>query len=245
MIIFSISGSPGTFGTKMYNHLFKRYGLDVYYQTLRVTSDFHLMHVLDLFECSDEIRGMSISMPYKAKIATHYPLRKACGDLEIFSEINSLNTLVKYVDGIAGYSTDLAFFSEFRKLLPLKFPILIYGTGSMASTAEYYYTYHNHPVLKLPRNSTVGDDDLIHASDSVAFINATPAKIEELIPKTSSIPYLLDLPVRHDWTFDHKRSGWIDGITCAKLQFKYQFLAYTGLHIDISEINSAYQAIFD
>ena len=244
MIIFSISSSPGNFGTKMYNFLFEKHGLPIHYQTIKIMDQAHLESVLNFFELSDEIRGMSVSMPFKEKVAKRYQVGKPCGDLEIFPQVNTLNTLVKDSGVVSGYSTDVAFFSQFRKCLPLGCPVTIYGSGSMAKLAEYYFAKYNHPISKLTGRSAPHDNENFLRDSPVAFINATPAIIDSWLSDTSSVPFLLDLPVRHDLLSWEKRPGWMNGVTCAMLQFQYQFLAYTGSFIDMVEIESAYQTLF-
>lgn len=242
-LILSLSEKPGIFGTRIYNRLFRELGMGYFYQTIRVDSQEHLNRIFDLFDVTDELHGMSISMPYKGFAAERFTNRGICAGLDQLEHVNSVNTIAKDVGGrIESYSTDTAFFSTFDTMLARGSRICILGSGSMARLACEYFMHKGHICEIVERRQASSLGSKIKAGVD-AFINCTPVLLEELGLDFNSEHRVLDLPVRysHPW---QGQSHIMTGDLCALEQIFWQFKIYTGCEVSRSEFSEVYNELF-
>ena len=240
-IILSLSKSPGTFGTYMYNKIFDQYSIPWHYQTIKVANNEDFLLLCSSFRAFEEFQGMSISMPYKNLVSTIFTNLKPCFDLPFLIENKVCNTIVKEGSSICSYSTDIAFLKVFMNNFNLTgHQIYIYGSGSMAHLASMFFSNLDFNVTIIPRDSLPEHIDLIQSNLDCSFINCTPAYIESLFPTGIPKIPILDLPVRKD-TYLLSNEYYMSGIDATLHQFRYQLMLYTDISLSLPEIRSIYE----
>ncbi len=130
-IIFSISTTPGNFGTFFHNYLYSKLGLDFFYKSCPCHClEDSLKAILSL-----ELHGMSVSMPFKQKVL---PLLHELDSSA--EEAQGVNTIVNLYNGkLRGYNTDLYALKTILgdKLTDIK-NVLILGNGAIAQMCTHY-----------------------------------------------------------------------------------------------------------
>ena len=225
----------------MYNYIFSEKGIPWHYQTIKVATKAEFNLLCDSFRQFDEFHGMSISMPFKSIVYTIFSDARPCYDLPFLANAKSCNTIVKQGSSIFSYSTDVAIFKAFLDKYNLSnYSIFIYGTGSMAVLSSTYFSGLGFNVTTIPRNSISNYTEIMHSGLDCAFINCTPAYIEDLfLCNVPEIP-ILDLPIRRNAT-SLSNEYYMSGIDATLHQFRYQLMLYTDLCLPITQIRSIYE----
>jgi shikimate dehydrogenase len=129
-LCMSLSGRPGTFGSRFHNHLYGALGLDFVYKAF-TTEDLAgaIAGVRAL-----GIRGCSVSMPFKEACI---PLLDGLGPTA--RAIGSVNTIVNDAGRLTGHNTDYAaVLALLRETgLPPETRFALRGSGGMAKAAAH------------------------------------------------------------------------------------------------------------
>jgi shikimate dehydrogenase len=129
-LCMSLSGRPGTFGTRFHNHLYDALGLDYVYKAFSTTD---LPAAIGGVRALG-IRGCAISMPFKEDVI---PLVDAMDpSAEV---IASVNTIVNDDGRLSAFNTDfIAVATLLREHdVPTDAPVLLRGSGGMAKAVAY------------------------------------------------------------------------------------------------------------
>jgi shikimate dehydrogenase len=124
-LCMSLSGRPGTFGSRFHNHLYEQLGLDFVYKAFATTD---LPAAIGGVRALG-IRGCSVSMPFKEACI---PLLDALAPSA--AAIESVNTIVNDGGRLTGHNTDYAaVVALLRKhhIAP-ETPVVLRGSGGMA-----------------------------------------------------------------------------------------------------------------
>lgn len=126
-ICISISKNPGTSGSKFHNTGYRLLNLNYLYLPLKFDNLDNLRIILNKLQ----IRGCSVSMPYKEKIVRFLDSK----DLSTI-KTGSANTLVCKNGRVKGYNTDYYAIKKMIKKINLKKndSILLLGNGGVART---------------------------------------------------------------------------------------------------------------
>ena len=124
-LCMSLSGRPGTFGSRFHNHLFGTLGLDYVYKAF-ITRD--LPAAIGGVRALG-IRGCAVSMPFKEACI---PLLDALAPSA--RAIDSVNTIVNDDGELTGHNTDYAAIGTLlaRHGVPTETPFAVHGSGGMA-----------------------------------------------------------------------------------------------------------------
>ncbi|MDO9410004.1 shikimate 5-dehydrogenase [Patulibacter sp.] len=129
-LCLSLSGRPGTFGTRFHNHLYDALGLDYVYKAFTTTD---LPAAIGGVRALG-IRGCAVSMPFKEDV------------IELVDEldpsaavIDSVNTIVNDDGRLSAYNTDfIAVATLLREHgVPTDAPVLLRGSGGMAKAVAF------------------------------------------------------------------------------------------------------------
>tara|TARA_Y100001968_G_scaffold288772_1_gene291275 strand:- start:4073 stop:4849 length:777 start_codon:yes stop_codon:yes gene_type:complete len=243
-IIYSLSLKPGIFGSNLYNFIFKKFDIPYIYKASAIQSSEVMNDVLNVFQKTDMIYAMSISMPYKS--FSYNFLKAYKGFKSIQEEYKSVNSLKKSNSSIIGSLTDIYILEEFYKSFICTNrsieKVYIIGKGVMAKLSANYLKNFNMEIIFLNRNFNSDLILKINNDKSSCLINATPLNLDEIIPyKNLKIP-TLDFPVRINIVIDNPLV--LSGYNATKIQFMHQFMFYTGISINLRDINESCNYLF-
>jgi shikimate dehydrogenase len=124
-LCMSLSGRPGTFGSRFHNHLYEQLGLDYVYKAFTTTD---LAAAIGGVRALG-IRGCAVSMPFKEACI---PFLDALAPSA--AALGSVNTIVNDGGRLTGHNTDYAAvvtLLQKRRVAP-ETPFLLRGSGGMA-----------------------------------------------------------------------------------------------------------------
>ena len=125
-LYISAAAQPGNFGTKVYNALFERHGLNSVYLSRRFVEAKPLIDSVRAMG----LAGCSVSMPLKSRVIPFLD------DLEpLATRLQSVNTIVNRNGRLCGFNTDYVGARAVLEGLQFK-SVLIYGSGSVAQTVS-------------------------------------------------------------------------------------------------------------
>jgi shikimate dehydrogenase len=129
-LCMSLSGRPGTFGSRFHNHLYQALDLDFVYKAF--SSDDLAAALAGVRALG--IRGCSISMPFKEACI---PLLDALGPTA--RAIGSVNTIVNDAGKLTGHNTDYAAVLRLLRGLDLgpECRFALHGSGGMAKAVAH------------------------------------------------------------------------------------------------------------
>ncbi|MEV4420401.1 shikimate 5-dehydrogenase [Patulibacter sp. NPDC049589] len=129
-LCMSLSGRPGTFGTRFHNHLYEQLGLDYLYKAF--TTDDLPAAIGGVRALG--IRGCAVSMPFKEDVIA------LVDELDPSAEvIASVNTIVNDDGRLRAFNTDfIAVATLLREhAVPTDKPVLLRGSGGMAKAVAF------------------------------------------------------------------------------------------------------------
>jgi shikimate dehydrogenase len=257
-LCMSLSGRPGTFGSRFHNHLYDAMGLDFVYKAFSsedlpgAITGLRALH----------IRGCSISMPFKEACI---PLLDALAATA--RTIGSVNTIVNDAGRLTGHNTDYAAVLSLLRGLPLApdAPFILHGSGGMAKAVAH--------ALKeagflggtiLARNAASGRElakatgyahatSLSEREHAKLLINATPIGMSGG-PEEHALPFSLAQIAASEVVFDVvampaltplvRTAGElgrriVTGGQVLVLQGRDQFVLYTGVTPSEQQVNAA------
>lgn len=253
-LYISASSKPGSFGLKVYNHLFEVNQIDAIYIPLKVENAHDLAQAIRTLGIS----GCSVSMPLKTQIL---PFLDQCDELA--SELNSVNTIVNTNGILKGFNTDFyGALSTLRVALQgqdlRSSSVLVYGAGAVALSVikalrdlgctNITVTARNEAKLKEFVTS-----QKLNAISSMSprsrkfdwLINVTPASSDPshlpLFKWVEQVSCVFDLVVAPKDTAliemgKNLRKATVSGVEMAKFQLQAQYELYTGAAAEISKI---------
>ena len=244
-LLLSFSSKPGNFGATLYNRLFEQKKIDAVYMPRFADKARDVAYVLRALECA----GGSVSMPLKNEIIPH--LDELSEDAK---RARSVNTVVNRSGMLVGYNTDI--FGARQALGDEGIHnAVIYGGGSVVDSllvaleelevgdiTIFARNYRKVSEKYMGSRAKVIEAVSQAPSSFDLLINATPAPLEgdleHLFRRSTKV---FDLVVSATDTLlikVCKESGKksVPGIEMAKYQFQKQFEYYTGIEIDIKEV---------
>ena len=236
----SVAKAPGNFGATVYNELFKKYSINAVYLPKKLENIDHLpMMIREL-----EIRGCSITMPFKSQVA------QQLDELDdIVLSTGSVNTIVNDGGVLKGFNTDYFGALEVLNQAAPKSAV-IYGAGSVVhSVILALKDYGCQEIAIVARRQEMAKEISekygVRHFNSVKdvrgefdlLINATPASSQhdhELMSLLQNAAGLFDLVVspRDTALVEQARQQGKKvclGLEMSKLQLQKQFQYYTGL----------------
>ena len=243
----SISKNPGTSGSKFHNTGYRLLNLNYLYLPLKFNSLDNLRIILTKLN----IRGCSVSMPFKEKIVRLLDLK----DISTI-KTSSANTLVCKNGIIKGYNTDYYAIKKIIKKIDLKKndSILLLGNGGVARTIyEYIKKIKIKKIYlcardvskfndwKKNKNSDIFNWHKRNKLDATLLINATPLGMKnkylpvdlKVVAKYKSI---LDLVIDSKSSFkkiaQKNKVRFYDGLEFSFYQACKQFEIYTNKKIN-------------
>lgn len=252
-LYLSCSSKPGNFGATLYNYFFDKYNINSIYLPRSCENPKEMIESVKALNCL----GCSVSMPLKNKVI---PYLDELSDNAKISQ--SVNTVVNKGGFTTGHNTDI--FGATKVLESVKInKVIIYGSGSVVdSIVVALKNLKVDSISIFSRNNLIASEksklyniDLLENIESISsnydlLINATPAQYEgELKDLCSHANMIFDLvvsPKDTDIISAAKDSGkiYFSGIEMTKYQFQKQFLIYTGIKIQMKEIDYTINQIF-
>jgi shikimate dehydrogenase len=246
-LCISVSKKPGTSGSKFHNAGYKLLNLNYLYVPFKFDNLDNLKIVLNKFN----IRGCSVSMPFKEKIIKFLDIK----DLSTI-KTNAANTLVCKNGIIKGYNTDYYATKVMINKINLKKEdtILLLGNGGVSKTIyEYikkikvkniYLCARNNSKFKnwkMTKNSIILNWQKRNKLSFSLLINATPIGMNnKLIPidlkKINRFKSVLDLVINSKSSFkkiaQKNEVKFYDGLEFSFYQACKQFEIYTNRKIN-------------
>ena len=240
----SASARPGNFGATVFNELFKRHGINAIYLPRFASDAKALVAALRAFD----VCGCAISSPLKSEIIPYLDELD-----QIARDTDSVNTVVKRDGKLVGFNTDL--YGVQLALTEHRFKsALIYGSGSVVNSiigALKALGFSDISIrarrMESAKKIAVKHRIKTEPDSFELLINATPASMDKgnsglfsLIAKSKAVFDLVVSPQDTPLILEAKSSNLpsISGIEMSKWQLQKQFELYTGILVDISEIDS-------
>lgn len=262
-IFLSISTNPGTFGETVHNAGYNYHGINFFYKAIKVVD---LKNAIEAIK-SLQIRGCSVSMPFKEKIIEYLDIVN-----EDAKNIGAVNTVLNINSVLTGFNTDV--FGAFKALDFINVNenenVLILGAGGVAraliialkkkNILNIYITNRNlkkAEILSNTFNCKVVSWEKRNFFKSSILINATPMgmegnDIEVPIDITSleNFDKVMDVVVTENETGLIKAARinnmqYVTGLYMTFFQAAKQYKIYTGLDAPISEMVKAYNTNFN
>lgn len=245
-LCISISKTPGTSGSKFHNTGYKLLNLNYLYLPLKFDNLDNIRITLNKFN----IKGCSVSMPYKEKIIKFLDLK----DLSTI-KTNVANTLVCKNGKIKGYNTDYyAIKKIIKKINPNKYDtILLLGNGGAAKTIyefiksikikEIYLCARNISKFRKwnkSKNTSIYKWHKRNELKSSLLINATPIGMKnKSLPvkyeRVKEFESILDLVIENKSSFEKiakkNKVKFYNGLEFSFYQACKQFEIYTNKKI--------------
>ena len=252
-LFLSCSSNPGNFGATLYNYFFEKYNINSIYLPRHCESPDEMVASIKTLNCL----GCSVSMPLKNLVI---PFLDDLSDEAKISQ--SVNTIVNSNGNTCGYNTDIYGVKKVLEKTKVK-KVVIYGSGSVVDSIVVALKSINVDFISiLSRNALMASEkskfhniNLIENIRSIStsydlLINATPSKyvgdLKGLFNHASMIFDLVVSPIETEIISAAKDSGksFFTGIEMTKYQFQKQFLIYTGVDIEMKEIDYALANFF-
>lgn len=175
-LYFSISSSPGNFGTILYNTAFNELGVDAIYKPLKLErkNNLSFAYLLESLFLLDTFSGLSISMPFK-KDAINW-----CDVIEEKSQIvGNINTFVVRGEKGYGYNTDVIGFERSnREILENAKSAVIVGNGAAAESIKYVLGKYSICFISMSSRERLTQQNSVNDFDWL--INCSPVGMEHI-----------------------------------------------------------------
>jgi len=246
-LYLSCSSKPGNFGATLYNRLFEKNNMNAVYIPRYCIQEKELIESIKLLKCS----GCSISMPLKNKVIPY--LDELSGDAE---QSQSVNTIVNKEGYLVGYNTDIFGAQKVLENHEAK-DVVIYGSGSVVdsllialkSLSVKSISIYSRNLIKAAEKCLQHDVNLVKKKDDLLkeydlLINATPANFDgdlKFIADRSNSVFDLVVSTEDTGIIKSAKSQekeFFSGINMAKHQFQKQFEVYTGLVVNLVDIEN-------
>ena len=252
-LFLSCSSSPGNFGATLYNYFFEKYNINSIYLPRHCENPDEMIASIKTLNCL----GCSVSMPLKNKVI---PFLDELSDDAKISQ--SVNTIINRNGWTTGHNTDIYGVTKVLQNIKVK-KVIIYGSGSVVDSIVVALKSFNVDLISInSRNALMAAEksrfhniNLLEDIRSISthydlLINATPATydgdLRVLFDNASMIFDLVVSSIETDIISAAKNSGksFFSGIEMTKYQFQKQFFIYTGIEIEIKEIDYALDNFF-
>ena len=255
-LCMSLSARPGNFGTRFHNRLYELTGLDFVYKSFSTTD---LPGAIAGIRALN-IRGCAVSMPFKEAVI---PLLD--GLAATAAAIDSVNTIVNDEGILTGHNTDYGAVVDLIADIDRAMPFVVQGAGGMAKAVVAALRdsgFRNGTIVARnePAGRTLADRygydwvaEVQAISDQVSLlVNVTPlgmtgrdADVLAFPPATIAaceiafdvVQYPIETPLVRAAAAAGKRC--ITGAEVATLQAVQQFILYTGVAPDASQVADA------
>jgi shikimate dehydrogenase len=245
-VIFSVSSTPGQFGTIFHNYLYSKLSLDYIYKACPCSNIEHAVNSLR----SLSLHGMSVSMPFKIEA-------KLLIDKVTPPTISSINTIINNDGTLTGYNTDQFALEEVTAGTADLKNVLIIGTGAISRLCiDFFFKNKNLKVnivgrdqikIELLKEEYELERNFEPDTKYDLLINATNQRIDDLVsilPKSSDkhFKYVYDYPISNTAPLTKIISieQYVSGLQITKIQAQKQFELYTGRKLSGSDINTAF-----
>lgn len=237
-LYFSISSNSGNFGATLYNAAFEHLGINAIYKPLQIKNYWQIRTLFDfLRETPDELKGISVSMPFKKYAAI------SCDEanhMYVNTVVSSPQTPREKWNNqpakILGYNTDsLGFIDSCNHFLssPNLKGVIVFGKGALAETISL--------VLKerdIKFYLTKEPDALLDTPEYNFLINTTPVGMDHLpdyIFKKKNVKnfdMIFDCVVKKETNLiklaKELNKEHVNGVAMSLAQLCHQFFIYTG-----------------
>lgn len=248
-LCMSLSGRPGSFGTRFHNHLYDALGLDYVYKAF--TTDDLGAAIGGVRALG--IRGCAVSMPFKEDVIALVDALDPSAEV-----IASVNTIVNDGGLLRAFNTDfIAVATLLREhAVPTGAPVLLRGSGGMAKAVAYALReggFEDGTVVA--RNEAAGRAladgagfgwaalPPVEGGPAPVLINATPIGMsggaeagdlpfpEDAVDGAAAVFDVVALPVETPLVLRARAAGVpvITGAEVVALQAVEQFVLYTGI----------------
>lgn len=226
MKFYSLSKFPGKTGERFYNTFFSRLGLDHTYTAIGTTN--LLKSVAELVH--HDAAGISISMPFKQEIISMLDYK----DNSVI-DFSSCNT-VKIINGkLHGYNTDVAGVLFAISKIPENSKVTILGDGSMGTMFKKVLPESKVCSRKL-NNWSERDWETDVIINTTSFGTST---VDAPCSPLSKTTLVIDLAIKENKLQEQCLQAsvpYISGLEFYKHQFLRQFEIYTGVVLDIKDL---------
>jgi shikimate dehydrogenase len=257
-LCMSLSGRPGSFGTRFHNHLYDQLGLDYLYKAFTTTD---LAGAIGGVRALG-VRGCAISMPFKEDVIALVDELDASAEV-----IASVNTIVNDDGRLRAFNTDfIAVATLLREHgVPTDAPVALRGSGGMAKAVAFALReggFRDGTVVA--RNETTGRAlaeaaglgwaaDADDVPDGAVLINATPIGMAGG-PESGDLPFpgatvdaaavvfdVVASPAETPFVTRGRSAGVpvITGAEVVALQAVEQFVLYTGVRPTDEQVAAA------
>lgn len=229
----SFSKYPSNNGKYFYTNFFKLHNINAEYNPLAATED----NILDMIKhaVSQEVLGISISMPFKQKVITMLDY----AETDVI-KYNSCNTIVVVDSKLHGYNTDIQ--GVIKTCSYVNFSSVdILGDGAIASMYYKYLLDKNITINMYSRKLKNWDKRNIGTGDAV--INCTGVGTindESPLDTLETRKLVIDLAIKKKELYKQclqKGIKYISGMEFYKHQFFTQYKLYTGLEVSSSDFD--------
>jgi len=257
-LFISVSATPSSFGARVYNLLFSKFGIDaVYIPRMAPDSPKELINAI----LSLGISGCSVSMPLKSKVAEQINQLD-----EICIATKAVNTIVNKGGELFAFNTDVVGIEAGFNTLNLK-NVLIYGSGAMARNCIYVLSKLGISDLTIVSRNSKSGQNLVAEFNNISnlrysnydhlqksyslVINTTPCSHNppnELLNLLNFTNKLFDFvlaptPTKLIKIAKDRGISIIDGVSLYRNQVRRQFEIYTGRAIELSDVDLALNSI--
>jgi len=253
-LCISISSHPSNFGTILHNHAYEELGLNYLYKAFQITElEGVLVGIKSL-----NIRGCSVSMPFKQKIINFLDEVD-----ETATQIGAVNTVVNDEGKLTGFNTDYngaMYAIKAAKANPSK-SVFILGAGGMSRAFMLALTIQGFNKISICSRSIERTKSLLTNFDVTVvdwadrsevsadlLINATPLGMKHFpedapfsklnLLSCSRIIDVVNTPASTNLAREAEKQGitFVPGYEIAVEQMISQFEYYTGLRPDKQSI---------
>ncbi|WP_026912911.1 shikimate 5-dehydrogenase [Patulibacter minatonensis] len=258
-LCMSLSGRPGSFGTRFHNHLYDQLRLDLLYKAFTTTN---LPAAIGGVRALG-IRGCAVSMPFKEDVIA------LVDELHPSAEvIASVNTIVNDDGHLRAFNTDFIAVATLlrEREVPTGAPVLLRGSGGMAKAVAHALREGGFRTgTVVARNATAGRAladgagfDWAAETPAVGgpapvLVNATPIGMEggdesrdlpfpaELVDGAAAVFDVVALPPETPLVLRARAAGVpvITGAEVMVLQAVEQFVLYTGVRPTDEQVAAA------
>lgn len=261
-IFISLSSNPSNFGTTVYNKLFKEFKINAIYKSFKVNEIINLKKNINFFD----IKGVSISMPFKAKVINQLDSLD-----KISKELKIVNTIKNIKGKLRGYNSDyLAIKKIFLSIENIKsYDFIVSGSGAIAKTIIFALKKKGVKNIFIQGRNKKKIKDLINKfkcseyransnlkNNQLFLINCTPIGMmgknvekipftNKLIKKSFIVMDLVNHPVNTKFvkSANKYKKIIIKGNLVSLYQIKYQFEIYTNRKLKLPKLRNIFKKL--
>jgi len=234
---YSISESPSTHGARYYRYFFAKYNISATYTPVGCKPQDFLQCWRSLVR--PETAGISISMPYKARVRDLVDSVDAS-----VGRYNSCNTVVFNDGHSTGHNTDINGVGAFVRDIPQTATITILGAGTMGKMFHAYLAEHKYEHVNIFSRRLDNWSSRIASANVV--INCTACGTRDHTSPMQELPRdctrVLDLarqPGDLARIAQHHGATYVGGAEFYRHVFAQQWQYYTGRTLGAAEYKEA------